>query len=366
MWRAALTLGRWLGPWTSDLRVPTGIERRRLSLGPFDAYRFRASRRPRGALLVVPGLHYDGPDDPRLDRFCRVLAAARMLVVCPFVPNLVGMRLGPAMIDDAERALDVLLDQPDYPRGRPPGVFSISFGSRAAIGVAGRRPEVGGLCLFGGYADFVETLRFSIQGDGPARAHDPLNQAVVFMNLVEHLEGAPPDPRELLDAWMRYLKLTWGREHLKHGDQRFEIADDLAATLPAAQRELFLLGTGARAGGIDVALDALARSGDAFDYLDPLPDCPAVRCPTTVAHGREDDVIPWEHAPRLADAIPGARLHLTGIYAHTGQSGLQSASQALDEGTAMLGILRGIASTGQGPDPVREQSVPKTALISGN
>ena len=38
-------------------------------------------------VLIAPGLHYAGADDPRLDRFCRILAAAGHRVIAPFIPT---------------------------------------------------------------------------------------------------------------------------------------------------------------------------------------------------------------------------------------------------------------------------------------
>ncbi|HJK89186.1 MAG TPA: hypothetical protein RMH85_22730 [Polyangiaceae bacterium LLY-WYZ-15_(1-7)] len=351
--RAAARLGRWLGPWTPEDAVPHRVHRRAVPVPPrapgerpFEAWVYRPlDRPPTGALLVVPGLHYLGPADPRLDRFCRVLADAGILVLCPFLPDFSTMRVEPTLGPDAERAFDALLGLPELPRRRRPGVFSISFGCYPAIQLAARREEVGQLMLFGGYADFRDTLRFCVGGDGE-RAHDPLNMCVVFLNLLEHLEVK--DPGALTEAWLEYVRRTWGRPHMKAPEAHAPLARALAARLP--DRDLFLETTGVEGDAPALLESLLPPAAERIARLETLRFAPEVRCPAVVAHGRDDDVIPWEHAERLAGALPNARRYVTGMYAHTGQSGLRELlPQARDEARAMLGILGAMAGAAHQP-----------------
>ncbi|MEM9071788.1 MAG: hypothetical protein AAGE52_24980 [Myxococcota bacterium] len=344
---AAFRLARWLGPWTGEKAVPLRVRRREMTVPaqadalPFPAWIYTPEGPIHGALLLVQGLHYAGPADPRLDRFCRILADAGILVFAPFLPDFARMRVEPTLVRDAERAFDVLLSLPERPAHVRPGVFSISFGSLPAIALASKRPEVGGLMLFGGYADFRETIRFSLLGS-PGRAHDPLNQCVVFMNLLEHLPTK--DPASLQQAWMHYVKSTWGRPHMKPRAAFEPLARQIASSLGDENRELFLVGTGVLPGGKALLDETLPHKDVA--HLDPLPFARVVACPTIVSHGRDDDVIPFEHAEKLQTAIPGASCFLTGMYAHTGHSGLASLlGQLPRELRAMVGIVQGMAST---------------------
>src|SRR5687768_16794399 len=126
--RRVARLMRWLGPWTSDRARPRGIRRRRVVVdGRFDAWVYRPRVEPDGAMLLVPGLHYLGPADRRLDRFLSILADAGALVLCPFLPEFRALRVGPSLPSDCARAFDTLLALPDVPRGAKAGVFSISF-----------------------------------------------------------------------------------------------------------------------------------------------------------------------------------------------------------------------------------------------
>jgi len=339
-------LGRWLGPWSDETGAPT-TTREAIAFDGMRAWVYRpAGRRPLGAVLVVPGLHYLGPADPRLDRFCRILAHAGNLVLCPFLPDFSRLRVGPDLGPDTSKALDALLALPDRPRAVAPGVLSISFGSRPAVEVAATRPEVGKLVLFGGFADFRDAIRFCIAGaPDPGRPHDPLNRPVVFLNLLEHLDPAPRDAETFVEACFEYVRRTWGKPEMKPKEAFAPVAEALAEGLTDA--ELFLKATGVADGGVELGLEALARGAEHFEYLDPRPWLSRVRVPVTVIHGREDDVIPFEHAERLASMAPRSRHLVTGIYAHTGRATLaELIPEAAREGSAMAQILVQMARTG--------------------
>ncbi|HBQ18076.1 MAG TPA: hypothetical protein DEF51_45460, partial [Myxococcales bacterium] len=77
-------------------------------------------RRTRGALLLVPGLHYLGPADARLDRFLAILADAGILAFCPFLPEFRRLRVGPSLVPDTGVAWETFLALPELPRGLRP------------------------------------------------------------------------------------------------------------------------------------------------------------------------------------------------------------------------------------------------------
>jgi len=330
------TLARWLGPWASEDQSPRHVSRRTETVAAgdrsFEAWVYRPSRaRIRGAVLVSPGLHYAGPQDPRMERFCRILASSGTLVFAPFIRDYTDLRVVPRALDDLDHAFVALLGQPDLPPGCKPIVFSISFGSLLALRLASsaeRAHQVGGLLLFGGYADWADTLRFSLTGeiDGvPHLAHDPLNQPVVFLNLLSTMKGTPDDPAPLAAAWREFCESTWGRQEYKRGDKHHEVARLIAPRLPEELRELFLRGCGALPGGYDMCMDALTRATETSRFLDPLPYVDGLRCPVHIVHGMDDDVIPYVQMERLARALPGhvpCETYLTGLYGHTSQASL--------------------------------------------
>lgn len=338
-------LARWLGPWADAARAPDVFHAREMSPMGFDVgfYRpHRNSTRYRRRFVIAPGLHYAGPDDPRLDRFCRILAAAGNLVVAPYIPSYLELTPNRRAIDDFMRVLDM-----PAAAGDKPIVFSISFGSLLAFAAAAERPAlVERLVVFGGYADFHATMKFCLTGEVASGRHaqrDPLNQPVVLMNLLDHIAHDSAHRDALIEMWKLYVTRTWGRPEMKARERFVAIAEELAPTVPEAIRDLFLVGIGARPGAWDIAVPALAAF-DARD-LDPTPFLPRVRCRVDLVHGMDDDVIPFEQSHDLARRLVHAdvRVHITGLYGHTGAQRPPLGAVAKELAT-MVRVLRVLAT----------------------
>lgn len=306
-------LARWLGPWADSTKSP----RVAITDGALGGIHTRLYGTPgKRTFLIAPGLHYAGPDDPRMDRFCRILAAAGHHVVAPFIPDYLALTPNRRAIADFARVFDAL------DRSHKPTVFSISFGSLLAFALAAERgDEIAKLVIFGGYADFHATMRFCLTGavaSGRQATRDPLNQPVVLLNLLDLLEHEHAERDGLIAGWRRYVESTWGRPEMKARERFVAVAEQLAPEVPAAVRELFLIGIGAQPGAWDIAEPALAR----FDAsaLDPSPYLPRITNRVELVHGMDDDVIPFEQSHALAAQLTQAdvRVHITGLYGHTG------------------------------------------------
>jgi len=338
-------LVRWLGPWADEDARPQ-VRRRAVRFEahrPLEAWVYRpADREPEGCTFVVPGLHYLGPADVRLDRFLSILAHSGQVVCCPFLPEFRRARVGPELVPDALAAFDGFAALPDLPHRRP-GVFSISFGSYPAVHLAAKR-DVGALTIFGGFESFEEAIRFSLEGD-PGRPHDPLNRPVVFINLLEYLPGCPEPRAALAEAWLSYIRQTWGKHHMRYGGGWIELAERMSAQLDPRMRPMFEQGVGIRDGGMAVIDEALLEGRASLLHLDPAPVAPAVTGPVTIVHGRDDDVIPYTQAERLNRLFEGSALHLTGLYAHTGSS-MVGPRALRDELAAMMGIVSAMTDGG--------------------
>ena len=126
------TLARWLGPWADPSAAPD-VDITNEQVDELRVRLYRPPARPRATYLIAPGLHYAGADDPRMDRFCRILAAGGHLVVAPFIPDYLALDApGRARIADFTRVFDAL---PRWTTQKPV-VFSISFGSLLAFALA--------------------------------------------------------------------------------------------------------------------------------------------------------------------------------------------------------------------------------------
>lgn len=338
--KTTVTLARWLGPWADPKVAPDGIAIRDDDLDGMRVRVFSPRGRVRRAFLIAPGLHYAGADDPRMDRFCRILADAGHVVVSPYLPDYLALTPNAGAKRDFERAFLAMSRW----SSRKPVVFSISFGSLLAFAVAAKYPaRVERLVIFGGYADFREMMRFCLTGEvagGRQAQRDPLNQPVVLMNLLHLIDCA--DREALCAAWRRYVEATWGKPELKVGTAFVPIAERLARDVPASIRELFLVGVGARPGAAPLALEALSRFDDA--ELDPRPYLARITSRVDLVHGADDDVIPWEHSHAIAQAMPHAdvRVHVTGAYGHTGTTNA-SVTKIAREVVTLVRVLRAMS-----------------------
>lgn len=373
-----LRLARWLGPWTPETSIPTSVVHQELVIGrpeghaahaaPLKVWTFcPADREPTGTLFLVPGLHYLGPSDPRMERVARSMAASGLRVWAPFIPHLLDLDLDESMNADVATAFQALLDAVP---GVRPGVFSISFGSILAVRLAADRrfaDRVGGLLLFGGIADWRGGIRFSLTGelpDGTRRPADPLNQPVIFMSLLRDLPDLPSDPGAVLEAWRRYIRATWGDPAMKEPDRHGPIASAIAADLPDDRhRELFLQGCGLEAGTLALAEHALETAGSHMGWIDPAPHVSGIRAPVHIAHGADDDVIPYTDAHALVAMMPPdthPALHLTGMYGHTGHTGLlqllADIPALIRELRTMAGLLNAIVGVASADGPTHQVS----------
>lgn len=361
---AMYQLGRWLGPWTNAQVAPNDVDREELPIKalssnerPFSAFVYRARRpeKPLGSMLLVSGLHFLGPLDPRMDRFARILAHAGLLVLAPRLPDFTSLILDQRVFEDTLRAWKTLQNLPDKPRGRS-GVFSISFGSLPSLWLASTSPaarDVGSLVVFGGYADFTDTLRFCLEGRTGA-AHDPLNRPVVFMNLMPYLDGRPDEPTELFSALRTYVEATWGKPEMKVDGRWQAVARDVGKRLPESLLPLYFAATGLESNTRALVDAAIDRAGDSFSWLNPKPFLGQVQCPVDLIHGADDDVIPYEHAHALARGLPPHFLrgvHITGLYGHTHKTTnttmtYRDIPAMAKEGLTMLRMLIAITRSG--------------------
>jgi hypothetical protein len=305
--RARARLAWWLGPWAPRDRGPADVVRAWLALGG-GSYLYRPARAAvRTAWLVSPGLHPAGPDDPRIDRFARVLASAGALVLSPRSPTFCGLRLAAGAIAElaaARAALAALAEA----RGLPLRVVSPSVGSLAALHLAADpAATVERTVLIGGYVDAAALARSMTGGDAVAR--DPSNAPVAMATFVEHLPVAIADRAALVAAWDAVVREVWAvPAWMRAGSTAHHaVAHRHAARVAAADRELFLVGCGVRPGA--AALVAAAQATGAYAHLELRPLLPAIAGELHAFHGPADAVVPVEQLDALLAAAPRARGH---------------------------------------------------------
>jgi pimeloyl-ACP methyl ester carboxylesterase len=351
---------RWLGPWSGETQRPSRIRRSTAQYavqggGTVKAWCYQPDRPASRAVLLCPGIHYDGPADVRLDRLSRILASTGARVVVPFFADSMELRVSARAIDEAAAVFAALVDEQHRIGGPPAAIFSISFGSLPALRTAARfGAEVSELVLFGGYVDPAATISFALTGEVDGERlmeRDPLNHCVVYITLLDALDLPRHDSNgRLHEAWMQYARRTWGRPELKRGDAHGAIAREVAEHLKLVDRELFLMGCGLIEGSEQPCLRALEQL-DAT-WMDPGPWLSSIQAPVTLIHGADDDVIPVTQAHRLVDALRPwvpVTAHITGLYGHTGVGAanpLAAVRQAAAEGETLVRMLHRMATLG--------------------
>jgi dienelactone hydrolase len=284
----------------------------------------RASRQ---TVLLVPGLHPAGIDEPRLVDLARKLAEANVVVVTPEILELSRFEITPLLTDRIEEAAVWLAGQPALaPSGRI-GLMGISFSGGLAVVAAGRpslRDRLLYVFSFGGHDDLPDVLEYFSTGADPEAPllstpapHD-YGLAVVLLTVAGGLvprEQAGP----LTDAVRRFLWASYlDGVDKPAADREFASLRVLARTLP--EPSATLLGY---VNDRDVAhlgpllsphVNTYANAVALSPSRSPLPSAPVF-----LLHGRSDNVIPSSESQRLAERLRGVapvRLLVTPIISH--------------------------------------------------
>ena len=313
---SVFTLLRWLGPWTDQNRAPHGVVRTEIATDtsfPIWVYNTPQSR---GAIYIVPGLHHEGPSDPRLDRFARVLAAAGITVGVPFLPTSMGLMMKPSLCSEAYEGFVAFHKHVD----RPCGIFGISAASIGALALAADerlQKSISGVMLFGGFSHWKQALLFAATGGDLPR--DPLNLPVIFLNLWKHMDVKAHDEPRLLKAWVEFIHLTWEKEEMRPFSTHVEVASRIAQTVHPKDKDIFLMGTSVKEGGIAYVEKALDVEDASYAWLAPQQYLSRISVPLYLTHGRDDVVVPFAQSYELQRMAPkDTPTYITGFYDHTG------------------------------------------------
>jgi dienelactone hydrolase len=255
----------------------------------------QASERP---IMLVPGVHAAGVDEPRLDGFARNLAGMGHRVLSLGLPDLARYQL-------TTRTTDMIDDGAAWWRARadqPIGLIGISFGGGLAIAAASRRSDVEWVLSFGGHGDLPRTLRYlctGVQPDGSTRPPHDYGVVIVLLGVADRL--VPADQvGPLREAILKFLEAS----HLDMVDKpKAQVAFAEARTMTMA------LGEPARTFMTYVNTRDVTRLGPALlPHLSELAGDPALspsrsappRATVYLLHGSDDNVIPAIESALLA------------------------------------------------------------------
>jgi hypothetical protein len=287
----------------------------------------------RRLVLLVPGVHAMGIDEPRLIGLSNELAATGLGVVTMELPDLARYRFTPETVDIIEDGARVFSERHDLTPDGMIGLMGISFAGGLSIVAAGRPSISDRLAFvfsFGGHGDLPRVLRYlctGIEPPGPDAAsaspphlrppHD-YGVAVILVGLADRM--VPPEQVEPLRRGIVTF-LTASQLDLidkARAATVFKEAHTIAAQLPEPAASLMkqvnmrdVKGLGAR----------LLPVLETIHYPDSLSadDSAPPRAPVFLLHGADDTVIPSVESLLLAKHLEGkprVRTLLSGLITH--------------------------------------------------
>jgi dienelactone hydrolase len=260
------------------------------------------------SVIVFPGVHAGGVDEPRLAAFSRRLAASGIVTLSVPVPELRRYRITPAATDTIEdAAVWMAADRSLTPSGRL-DIAGVSFAGGLALVAAGRPSLVGRvqtIVSLGGHADLPRVMRYLCTGslDGrPARPPHDYGVAVILLGALPKLvPAAQVEPAErtivtFLDA------SSLAASDRTRSDALFAEARQMALTAPEPARELLQLVNDRNVAALGARL---------LPYVEELGGSPALSPARSTAtharvfliHGEADNVIPSTETPALASYL---------------------------------------------------------------
>jgi dienelactone hydrolase len=259
-------------------------------------------------ILLVPGVHASGIDEPRLVDFARTLAAFGHPTVTAELPDLMRYRITPRSTDMIVDAALWLSRQPGLPDDGRIGLVGISFAGGLSIVAAGRprlRNRLEWVLSFGGHGDLPRTLRYlstGIEPDGSRRPPHDYGVAIILLDtaarIVPQAQVAP-----LQQAILSFLEAS--RLDLLDkaaASREFARARELATSLDEPSRTLMAYVNNRDVGhlGPILAPHLTTMGGDPALSPDrsPPPDATVY-----LLHGLDDNVVPASESAGLAASL---------------------------------------------------------------
>ena len=301
----------------------------------------------RRLVLLVPGVHAMGIDEPRLIGLSNELAATGLGVVTMELPDLAGYRFTPETVDMIEDGARWLSARRDLTPDGTIGLMGISFAGGLSMVAAGRpsiRDRLAFVFSFGGHGDLPRVLRYLCTGLEPLRPGAPAGTpapvrpphdygvAVILVGIADRM--VPPAQVEPL---RRGIVTFLTASQLDPIDKTkaatvFEEARAIAAQLPEPAASLMKAVNSRDVKGLGARLLGVLEGIDYPDSLSPDHSAPP-RAPVFLLHGADDTVIPSVESLLLAQHLERTtrvRTLLSGLITHA----------EVDRGAAAAEVLK--------------------------
>jgi pimeloyl-ACP methyl ester carboxylesterase len=250
-------------------------------------------------MVVVPGVHHLGINDPRFVNFSRALAGSGFAVVTPALSSLADYHIDASSITTIGTA-PAWLEQ-RLGTGKVT-VIALSFSGGLAL-LAACDPQYAthmrALVLFGGYENLERVSRFLATGqeefpDGrvvAAPAHDYGASVFVYSHLSQFFEAKDvPAAHEALKYWLWEEPQNAQPWLDKLSPQARTILDDLISRRIDLVRPLLL--------------DAIQADAAELAAVSPHGHIENLRVPVYILHGATDTIIPSAESLWLEKEVP--------------------------------------------------------------
>ncbi len=272
-----------------------------------DLYRPNDGRRHPG-IVLNHGVADRGKNDPRLVNFADALARAGYVALVPEFTNLKEFRVRPSDVDELVASFEYL-ERSEYVQPDRIGLFGLSYAGGLAVLAAGD-PRIADRVRFcfvlGGYYDlrdvvvFVTTGRYRTDRGWAYLEPTGSGRWAFLLSSADLIED--PEDRELLARIARK----------KLADPEADV-DRYVGVLGEEGLRVYAIMVGENPDQVAALLDELGdRAQSYLEELSPAGRLDRVRCRLIIAHGRDDNLIPYTQSILLAEnAPPGTDVRLT-------------------------------------------------------
>jgi dienelactone hydrolase len=261
------------------------------------------------AVLLAPGVHAGGIEEPRLINFAREIAATGHPVVTVELPDLAQYRITPRSTDMLEDAALWVRSTwaPEVPAGADRvGLAGISFAGGLAVVAAGRIPQHAAWALsLGGHGDLPRTLRYlctGVQPDGVRRPPHDYGVAIILLGIADRMVPAAQAEglRGAIRAFLHASHVDVGDK--TEGARAFARAREMAASLEDPARRYMEYVNTRNVEELGPAL--LPHIGELGGDPALSPErSPAPAVPVYLLHGADDNVVPAVESAYLAEDL---------------------------------------------------------------
>ncbi len=255
----------------------------------------------RAGILLNHGVIDTGKDDLRLRRLAEILCRAGFVVLIPDFAGMRSFRISPTDIEEIQAAFDYFFQMENYVLQKSCGLFGFSYGAGPTIIAACQpkiRDKVRFVVSFGGYYDLKNVLSYIGTGYfeyGGKRYFRPPQEYGKWVFLASNLDLVKSEKdRSILQEVIK----------VKLKDEK-GVIDHYLRDLGKEGRDILALISHSDPGETEDIINRLPLSiQHDLKALAVSAVLPNLKADIILAHGKDDDLIPFTETLAIAQAVP--------------------------------------------------------------